>query len=34
MWDHRDLMDNEVSDLTSILDMLDKVYMSVSGKKR
>lgn len=34
MWDYRDLMDNEVSDLTSMLDMLDKVYMSASRKKR
>lgn len=34
MWDYRNLMDNEVSDLTSMLDMLDKVYLSVSGKKR
>lgn len=34
MWDYKDLMDNEVSDLTSMLDMLDKVYMSVSRKKR
>lgn len=34
MWDYRDLMDNEVSDLTSMLVMIHKVYMSVSEKKR